>query len=268
MRKSIFRIGAASAATIFLFSACSENKTPSPLDFESVEISEEVALASGRDDLYSLDVRIEYPTAGEPSESLSKIKTVILDATLGTDYSSYAVDKAVEKYKEDRIESYKEENLELLDDLLQVDEGVMEADLSWDEKIEGKFQGEYKGIRSYVVDTYIYQGGAHGSYGQLSVNIKMSTGEVIEEEDFFISDYSVRLSGIISSHLREALPDDESYAMLFMTDVQPNGNFQFTSSGIKYIYSPYEIGPYALGIITVSIPWEEISDLINETVLE
>lgn len=268
MNKIIFRIGAAAAATILLFSACSDNKKDKSLDFDNVEVSEEVPLVQGRNDLYSLDIRIEYPSSGLPEESLSKIRTIILDATLGTDYSSYSVNKAVEKYKEDRISLYKEENEVLLEDLRQIEDDMMEVDLSWDEKIEGGFDGEYKGIRSYLVDSYIYQGGAHGNNSEISVNIKMSTGEVIEEEDFFISDYTVRLSGIISSHLREALPDDESYDMLFMTDVQPNGNFQVTSSGINYIFSPYEIGPYALGSIVVAIPWEEVSDMINESIFD
>ena len=47
-------------------------------------------------------------------------------------------------------------------------------------------------------------------------------------------------------------------------DIEPNGNFKLSEEGITYIYGQYEIGPYYLGIIKVTIPWDELGDLVRE----
>ena len=91
-----------------------------------------------------------------------------------------------------------------------------------------------------------------------------NTGKLANEADFFIPGYREALSGILSSHLRDALPDQESYDALFVKDIEPNGNFKLSEEGIIYIYGQYEIGPYYLGIIKVTIPWDELGDLVRE----
>ena len=91
-----------------------------------------------------------------------------------------------------------------------------------------------------------------------------NTGKLVNEADFFIPGYREALSGILSSHLRDALPDQESYDALFVKDIEPNGNFKLSEEGITYIYGQYEIGPYYLGIIKVTIPWDELGDLVRE----
>ena len=51
--------------------------------------------------------------------------------------------------------------------------------------------------------------------------------------------------------------------MLTTEDIQPNGNFRITEAGITYIYNQYEIGPYVLGAVEVTIPWSELKDLLR-----
>jgi hypothetical protein len=51
--------------------------------------------------------------------------------------------------------------------------------------------------------------------------------------------------------------------MLFETEIYPSDTFYVTADGLTYVYHPYEIGPYALGIIEVTIPWNEIKDILK-----
>ena len=68
---------------------------------------------------------------------------------------------------------------------------------------------------------------------------------------------------MLTSHLRDAMPDQESYDCLFIKDIEPNGNFKVSDTGVTYVYGQYEIGPYSLGIIKVTVPWEELGDLVR-----
>ena len=84
------------------------------------------------------------------------------------------------------------------------------------------------------------------------------------EEDFFIPGYKEALSALLSAHLHDEMPDQESYDALFIKDLEPNGNFKVSEQGVTYVYGQYEIGPYYLGIIKVTLPWNELGDLVRE----
>ena len=60
------------------------------------------------------------------------------------------------------------------------------------------------------------------------------------------------------------MPDEDSYNALFVKDIEPNGNFKVSDEGVIYIYGPYEIGPYYLGSIEVTVPWEELGTLVYD----
>ena len=55
---------------------------------------------------------------------------------------------------------------------------------------------------------------------------------------------------------------------LFVKDIEPNGNFKVSSNGVTYIYGPYEIGPYYLGSIEVTVPWDELGTLVYDSPTE
>ena len=109
----------------------------------------------------------------------------------------------------------------------------------------------------------MYTGGAHGSTTETSVNLDLKTGKQVTEKDFFIPGYEEDLATILRSKLRDAMPDQEAYDALFIKDIEPNGNFKVSEQGLTYVYGQYEIGPYYLGIIKVTIPWIELGDLVR-----
>ena len=76
--------------------------------------------------------------------------------------------------------------------------------------------------------------------------------------------YEEKLAEALTAHLREAVPDQESYDTMFTHEIKPNGNFTVSEQGVTYIYNQYEIAPYSMGAIHVSVPWDEIRDLIRE----
>lgn len=267
----LLRSTAAMAAVAMLFVSCKSDKTSS-FTTDQAEFSDEVVLVEGRDDMFSIDLKVEYPVNGATDEVLTKMNSTIIEAVFGTDYIVYPVKKALETYVDDRIADFKIENLDLLEDLrvLEEEDDADEdenhaVDLSWDERVDGYFAGEHGSIVSYVVYSFLYDGGVHGQENEIAVNMNKETGDFVDEADFFIPGFETRLGGILSSHLLDSLGSNEDdYDSLFIKDIQPNGNFKVSPAGLTYIYSPYEIGPYSLGIIRVFVPWEEVVDLVRE----
>ena len=51
--------------------------------------------------------------------------------------------------------------------------------------------------------------------------------------------------------------------MMFLKEIEPNGNFSISDKGVTYIYNHYEIAPYSMGIIRITIPWEDLNDIIR-----
>ena len=50
---------------------------------------------------------------------------------------------------------------------------------------------------------------------------------------------------------------------IYVADLTSNDNFRLDDKGMTYTYNPYEIAPFAIGIIEVFIPYEEVRQLLR-----
>lgn len=117
-----------------------------------------------------------------------------------------------------------------------------------------------------------WSGGAHPAHNCTSANYDLITGDVltlgsilthedaleelcvlligevaeIKAEKFIVSDYE--------KIIRSRLIGNESY----------NEAWYFDNSGLNFYFSPYEIAPYSSGIITVTIPYEKLTGIIED----
>lgn len=90
----------------------------------------------------------------------------------------------------------------------------------------------------------------------------LSDGHVVEESELFRDDYKPLLSAMLTSHVRDNAEDPESI-VLFVSEVEPNGNFGISGEGVTYIYNPYDIAPYSSGTIRIFIPWKELKPILK-----
>lgn len=230
-----------------LLASCNDQE----VKVNSVNVNVTEALSPERSDSVRVNVNAEYPVDGLVDSVKNSICEIIVESTFGSDYSGLSVEDAA--------------NLELLSEAQSDEANDMGAGFfSWENKLEGYFSGRHDNIITYTVSNYVFEGGAHGSTVESSVNIDLKTGKQVTEEDFFIPGYKEALSALLSAHLHDEMPDQESYDALFIKDLEPNGNFKVSEQGVTYVYGQYEIGPYYLGIIKVTIPWNELGDLVRE----
>lgn len=114
-----------------------------------------------------------------------------------------------------------------------------------------------------------YTGGAHGMYGFDGKTFDAESGELLEFADILTDaeGFYEKAGEYISAKLYEEYGDElwgdykESVAQAFGEDGQPC--WYLNAAGIVIAYSPYELGPYAMGAPEVLLPYAEFRDYIN-----
>lgn len=128
------------------------------------------------------------------------------------------------------------------------------------------------GVLSLFGTQNSYHGGMHGNLSSMSVNYDMLTGDVLTfgsimhpeaTKDDFVKLILENLKALKDTYY---LYDDYENAVLtrFGGDENLFEDFYFTQTGLCFFFSPYEIAPYASGVISVEIPYSELAGLIYD----
>ena len=216
-------------------------------------------LSDSTDAELELKIDVEYIISG-PGAAVRNINSAIILGLFGEKYEGMDIQEAVSAYSAAVSAEYREANRPLLEDSLFSSPAAM---LNWSDWTQGAVSGTHGNILSYTVTKYTYTGGAHGMTSETTLNFDTDNGSLIGETELFQDGYEERLSSLLSLHLPEALQEPGDTAMLFTRDIRPNGNFRVSETGLTYIYNQYEIGPYVLGAVEVTVPWEELKDLLR-----
>ena len=123
--------------------------------------------------------------------------------------------------------------------------------------------------QSYLYKIESYQGGAHGSHEVYHLNFDPKTGKRITRADVFKEDKNEELLALISQQLMkeynctslEQLRDETSITLL--GDLYVDENFSIEKDGICIDYNPYDIAPYAAGVISVLLSFEQLADIVT-----
>ena len=213
-------------------------------------------LGEGQTDSLFQTVSIEYPVKGAPGEVLAKIEAGILSAAFDMEELPGDVVETATRY----VDNLKDEYFNEYEGL----EGKAGAQ-SWEDHVNGYFSGRYKQFLSYMVEIYSDRGGVHGFSTMNPVVFDKNTGDIVPEEAFFADGYREPVASLIQAHLPEALEgDEEALSAIFDPDlVGPNGVYEVTKDGVTWYYQPYVIAPFSLGVISISVPWNELKPYVR-----
>jgi hypothetical protein len=116
-------------------------------------------------------------------------------------------------------------------------------------------------IVSFSNFNYSYSGGAHGNYATSYTAVDPSTGKKIALSGVLSPLGIKQLNKLLEKNFRKtfklAATEPLTEAGLFNNKIEANGNFFLTGKGIGFGYSPYEIGPYAMGGLDIFIPYTD-----------
>lgn len=112
---------------------------------------------------------------------------------------------------------------------------------------------------------YAYTGGAHGNYAtsmhclDIQNQKKLTLGDIITI-DSIVLQHLLEKYYRVQYHIPEKTPLS---ARLFANNLEANNNFYFSPKGLGFIYTPYEIAPYAEGEINIWIPFSELQPYLT-----
>jgi hypothetical protein len=116
-------------------------------------------------------------------------------------------------------------------------------------------------ILSLAFNVYAYTGGAHGNYGTVYTSYNITQNKKLELSDILNAAGIAKLQLLLERNFRKQnnlQPTDSlAAAGLFENEIKPNDNFYVAGKGIVFAYTPYEIGPYAMGEIEIFISFKD-----------
>lgn len=129
----------------------------------------------------------------------------------------------------------------------------------------------YGNTLSYTIEGYKFSGGAHGLSWHTGLNYDIESGELLSLHDFLSDEQTEALPAILREHLcaDKGIYNEDPFEALtrlgyYPNEILPTENFRLTNDGIEFLYNPYEIGVYAVGMTAIKIPYEILDKITVE----
>lgn len=182
----------------------------------------------------------------------------------GDQYASLSPRAAVDTYIRDMSSEYTIQD-QYSQEMSQEDLNELKSDLRLSTKVD-YIDSLVISVRKDLAE--YYAGAVHGNYGTGFYNIDHRTKTLLRESDYFVEDYAAQLTKILQRRLLigykvKTLEELEEKEGISAVDITPNDNCSIGPKGLTYIYNPYEIAPYALGQITIFVPYEDLQPILR-----
>jgi hypothetical protein len=128
------------------------------------------------------------------------------------------------------------------------------------------FESKHGELFSITVNgsDYFY-GAAHPSGYSQSLVFDLSTGEIVNLKDLFEANFEKKLAKIAERNfIRENGRDGWDFTPGNGSFPLPN-HFSVGAKGLNFAFGQYEIGPYAVGMPTFFVPFEQLKEFIPTT---
>lgn len=261
-------------ATSGFFFSCNNivNKNAGALEFDSIQVNETSHLFEDTTKP-ACNLIINFTYAGKSSDAKLKdsLNTFLVSTFFGDKYMTMTPEEAIKKYTEKYIKDYRND----LEPMYKKDEqekekgASMEAWYSYYKGVESRVQLYIKHLLVYRIDYNEYTGGAHGIYMSTFLNMDLHTLTPVRLDDLFAGDYKEALTDLLWNQLmadnkvatRREL-EDIGYATT--GELEPTENFYLGQEGITFYYNVYDIAPYVMGPIKITLPYEMMQHLLKD----
>ena len=182
---------------------------------------------------------IDFPTDGS-----NQLKAIILKNVLGVNTSN--LDKATEQFLSTFVDEESSDSPQLINYTPEGGWAVQESSAT------GKLKSQTSNLIIYETGGYIYNAGAaHGMYGVSYINFYIPQQKDLTLSDLLLTSKKSAINKAVRRNARkvvDALYSDDT------SDIEYSEDFYISNKGITFVYQPYEIGPYASGVIEITVP--------------
>ncbi len=142
--------------------------------------------------------------------------------------------------------------------------------MSLSEQEETRIMVMYENEKYITLANYnfSYTGGAHGNYGTELVVLNKQSGKQMHLGDVLTSQGIKLLPAILDRvarlqfGIKNNLPLDQNN--FFVKTINPSKNFYITSTGIGFLYAPYELKSFADGDVNLLIPFTALKTYLQQ----
>jgi len=216
-----------------------------------------------------ISLTMHYPVRSQNQSVLDSLQRLIIaSVTANSNPTQRNPEEAMRNFIMQKIAEYR---------MLESDYEAA-SPLTRDNDFNYSFSSEYMGEESNVFNrdgifcfsnsVYSFTGGAHGVRTVMHRCVDLNNGSVITQKDLFTADNAeLLLTTLILGKLVEIQkvksPEKlEEIGFFDVSAIKPSDNFFLNEKGITFVYNPYEIAAYYLGILEVFIPYEDITAIL------
>lgn len=240
------------SALLLLAAGCSRELT-----YKTFELEDSVELA-GIDAGCEVSCTFDYVTGGVGEEVKDKINASIVAGHILFEEADGLSDvpAACRRWVEEQLGGF------------SVEEGY-DGENAWRFHFEFQREGRFttackaRHLQTYAVAYNDYTGGAHGMNALVCNVFDLTTGETVSEADLFAEGWQDGVSALLKTALDAFLAAQEEGEDLVFGAPAPNGNFSVSEEGVTWTYNPYEIAPYAMGAIELTVRWSDLKTYLK-----
>lgn len=272
MKIKTFFLTGFSITILALIVGCQSEKNTGSLTFETIKKEEKGFLLNDEKNP-SCTLSLDFTYAKESSSTPLKdsINNYFIALFFGENYQNRPVEEIFTDYIADYIQTYKSdlESIYKEDVEIQKEEnGNVGAWYFYEKSLSSVIEYYNKDLLVYKINYNEYTGGAHGIYATNYYNFDLQKKMIISLDDIFVPNYE---EALITELWNQLMIDNQASSIEQLKDMGfestgeliPTSNFALDNTGITFVYNVYEIAPYSMGAITISIPYEKISHLFN-----
>ena len=260
------------AASGFLFS-CGDKmkKDTGSLEFDSIQVNKTAHLfGDTAKPACNLLINFAYPSKSSDELLKDTLDKYFIAACFGDKYMGEKPQEVVKQYTEAYISEYRRdlEPMFLEDEKDKENESSVGAWYSYYKGIESHVQLYEKNLLVYRINYNEYTGGAHGIYMTTYLNFDLGLMRPLRLDDIFVGDYQEPLTDLIWNQLMadngaktRAELEDMGYGST--GEIAATENFYLNKDGVTFYYNVYDITPYAMGPVVVSLPFQMLEHMLG-----
>lgn len=249
------------------------NKHTGMFEFDSIQVNETVHLF-GDTAQPACNLIVNFTYISQSSDSLIKdsLNKYFMLTSFGNSYKDLTPKEAVRQYTDNYIREYRED---LEPAFLQDQKNTRKEDGTDIDAWYSYYKYVSSHIQFYGGDLLIYRcryeeytGGAQGIYKTNYLNLNLKTMVPIHLDDLFVSNYKEALTDLLWNQLmadNRVTTHQELEEMGYCStgNLEPTENFYISKEGITFHYNVYEITPYIMGAVDITIPYDMMQHLLN-----
>lgn len=268
------------ASACLLSAGCGKKEQIDSSTAKSVKIQEEARLQDApASPACRLAIDFGYIEADEADTVAQRINETVQAAVLGKAYIRTDPASAVEAFKDAYFANYRKEVGGFFEEDMANGTPLEELPkwYNYEYSLTGTFGDGKEGILNYTATTSEYTGGAHPNTRQRWLNFDKRTGRTVTASDAFAAGSEPAMCRLLLEALiKEISRRTGNGEIKTLADLQDEGildtapmyipdDFLLREKEVSFLYNPYDIAPYAVGAIELSLPYSEIEEYMNDT---